>query len=137
MSLKAFHLFFITISTALCFFLLLWGIWDYRATGAVFSLGLAALGVIGLLLLVPYFKWFRKKARDLSAALAVFFGSAVLAPSAAQACATCYTDPDSPLTKGAIVGVAVLGAIVVTVLGLIVAVARSWIKRARTLSLRF
>ena len=138
MSLKAFHLFFISVSTLLCFFLILWGIWDFRATGTYFSLGLAGFGVVGLLLLIPYFKWFRKKAQNLSIGLAGLMAPAMIfSSSTAEACGVCFTDPDSSLTKGAIMGVVVLGAIIVTVLALIVVVARSWIKRARHLSLRF
>lgn len=138
MSLKAFHLFFITISTLLCAFLIVWGIWDYRASGTGFSLGLAGFGVVGLLLLVPYFKWFQKKARGLSLGLAALSASAlVLAASRAEACGVCFSDPNSSLTKGALMGVAFLGLVIVTVLCLIVAVARSWIKRAKHLSLRF
>ncbi len=134
MSLKVFHLFFISVSAALCFFLLIWGMWDYRATGTVFSLVLAGIGALGLLALVQYFKWFRKKWRVLPVGLVAL---GLLVSNRAEACAVCATDPNSPLTKGAIIGVAFLGIVIVTVLALIVVVARTWMKRARQLHVSF
>jgi len=138
MSLKTFHLFFISICSALCFFLMIWGMWDYKGTGTVFSLVLGGIGALGLLALVQYFKWFRKKWRVLPVGL-VSLGLSIglLASSRAEACAVCTTDPNSPLTKGAIIGVAFLGVVIVTVLALIVSVARSWMKRARHLHTSF
>ena len=68
-----------------------------------------------MLLLIPYFKWFRKKAQSLSLGLAGLSASAmILGASTAEACGVCFTDPNSSLTKGALMGVVVLGAIIIT-----------------------
>jgi hypothetical protein len=49
------------------------------------------------------------------------------------ACSVCFGDPNSPMTHGAIAGVAVLLGIVVGVMGGILAVAVFWNRRARLL----
>ena len=49
------------------------------------------------------------------------------------ACAACFGDPNSPLSKGAIAGVATLMACVGLVLAGIVAVALTWARRARAI----
>lgn len=137
MSLRAFHLFFIAVSTLLSLFLIGWGVVDYRATGASIGIVLAIAGVVGLLLLVGYFRWFQRKNLGKLSTVLGLVTAGVLHLSTipfAQACSVCYNDPDSPLTKGAITGVLVLFGVIVTVLGLILTLALSWIKRARTLS---
>ncbi len=135
MSLKAFHIFFISICSLLSLFLIVWGIWDFQVTRTGLSLGLAILGGLGLVLLTRYLKWFRQKIKDIVIGLAVGLAGGFLGwITKAQACAVCFQDPDSLMTKGALTGVAVLLAIVVTVLVLIALVARSWIKRAHKMS---
>ena len=137
MSLRSFHLFFIGVSTLLCLFLMLWGLWSFKVSGSYEGLGLGILGIAGMIGLVQYLKWFRKKDfSSLKALVAVLLTGYLLGDAVpAQACSVCFGDPTSLLTKGAIMGVLVLLAIVVTILGLIIAVARSWIKRAKTLSI--
>ena len=49
----------------------------------------------------------------------------------AWACSVCYGDPESPLTKGALGGVIVLGGIVYTLLLGFVGVGAYWMVRAR------
>lgn len=51
------------------------------------------------------------------------------------ACASCFGAPDSDQVKSAKIGVLVLLAVIVPVLGAIAFVARTWAKRARTLDL--
>jgi hypothetical protein len=50
------------------------------------------------------------------------------------ACATCFGDPESPLTKGALMGVYVLVGVVGFVLSGIVATGACWIQRSRRLA---
>ena len=141
MSLRAFHLFFIVISTLLALFMLGWGIYDYRATGESLGIFLAVVGALGLMGLVKYFRWFQSKHFEKLSMLTFGFLSAAWLSfgnsSVAQACAVCYSDPDSPMTKGALTGVLVLLAVIVTVLSLIFALALSWVKRAKSLSMHF
>ena len=61
MSLKAFHIFFIAASIVLCGVVATWGVRDFRQSGDVGGLGLAALCVLlGLALIVYGLKVFRK-----------------------------------------------------------------------------
>jgi hypothetical protein len=52
----------------------------------------------------------------------------------ALACAVCFGDPDSPLTKGALMGVYVLVGVVGFVLLSIAATGVYWIQRSRRLT---
>ena len=56
---------------------------------------------------------------------------AAVAPSPAQACAVCFGDPASPLTKGADAGVMFLLGVVMVVLAMFASVFLYWMKRAR------
>jgi|SRR5215831_6578153 len=136
MSLRTFHLFFIGASALLSLFLLGWGIYDFKVTGESLGLGLSLLGAAGVALLTAYYRWFRQKYSKLTPLLAAsgLFCLSITQSRWASACATCFVDPDSPLTKGALMGVLVLALIIVGVLAGIVYIAYSWHKRARLLS---
>lgn len=54
--------------------------------------------------------------------------------SPALACAVCFGDPESPLTKGALMGVYVLVGVVSFVLAGITATGVFWIQRSRRLA---
>lgn len=56
-----------------------------------------------------------------------------VAPPSASACAVCFGDPESPLARGAIVGMTVLLAVTALVLGAVAFVGGYWIIRARRL----
>ena len=60
--------------------------------------------------------------------------SLVFWSDALWACAVCFGDPESSLTKGAVAGVLVLVGIIVSVLGGIAGMALFWAKRARMLA---
>ena len=67
-------------------------------------------------------------------AIAVSIVVAMLSsPEIVQACSVCYGDPDSPMTKGAMWGVIVLGIIVYGVLFSVAFIGATWIMRARKL----
>jgi len=58
----------------------------------------------------------------------------LLAQSSVSACAVCFGDPDSKLTKGAFAGVLVLFGIIATVLAGLVGTGFYWSKRSRMLA---
>lgn len=136
MSLRAFHLFFITVSGLLSLFLVVWGLYDFKATGAGMGLGLSLLGTVGVVLLAVYFRWFRQKYPKLTPMLlaTLVFGLSMAESPWVAACATCYLDPEHPLTKGAIMGVLVLAAIIVGVLIGIAYIGYSWHRRAKLMA---
>lgn len=136
MSLRAFHLFFITISGLLSLFLVVWGLYDFKATGAGMGLGLSLLGTVGVVLLAVYFRWFRQKYPKLTPMLltTLAVGLSLTSPRLALACATCYLDPNHPMARGAIMGVVVLGVIIVGVLIGIAYTGYSWHRRAKMLA---
>ncbi|HYB99024.1 MAG TPA: hypothetical protein VEC57_07785 [Candidatus Limnocylindrales bacterium] len=53
------------------------------------------------------------------------------APSAATACAVCFGDPNSPLSKGADAGVLFLLGVVVVVLAMFASLFLYWMRRMR------
>lgn len=61
MSLKAFHTFFILVSTLFAFGLGLWGLLDNHRTGALETLLLGVLGLVGGGVLIAYELWFLRK----------------------------------------------------------------------------
>jgi len=136
MSLRSFHLFFITVCGLLSLFLMVWGLYDYKTVGESMGLGLSLLGTVGVVLLSVYFRWFRHKYPKLTPMLLALgvLGISLAQPRWAAACATCYTDPNNPLTKGALMGVAVLAAIIISVLVGIAYIGYSWNKRAKFLA---
>lgn len=109
MSLKLFHVVFITLSTLLCLFMVIWGTGSYRSSHEAFSIALAVMGVLGILLLVPYGRWFWRKMKHLP-----------------LACLVCYGDPASPMTHGLVIGVLFLVGVVGFVLATILIVALRW-----------
>lgn len=137
MSLRKFHIFFISISSLLCFGLIFWGVWNFKTTGNLQSLGLTAFGAVGTVLLAAYLKWFLKKySKLMSMGFAAMVGTMSVGYSPQLlACSVCFTDPDSPMTRSALLGVLFLGGVIVSVLVSIVFVARSWVKRAQSLNI--
>lgn len=65
-SLKAFHVFFIFISTALSAGFGAWGVRDYLHSGDGLILTLAVGSFLGGILLVWYSKWFLRKLKNVS-----------------------------------------------------------------------
>ena len=66
MSLKAFHVVFITLAVALVLWLGWWSVGEARDTGRMSWWGLAALCAAGAVGLVAYEAWFLRKTRGLS-----------------------------------------------------------------------
>lgn len=131
MSLKAFHIFFISVSLVLSVGLLVWGVQGYRHSGDPGSLGLAGVGLVTMGLLVPYFIWFRKKMKTLTVLLLSFFPLAY--PFAASACPVCFGDPNALMTKGMKLGILFLIVVVGGVLAAILGIGLSWARRAKAI----
>ena len=70
--------------------------------------------------------------RCLTVALAIVAPLGFVSPT--LACSVCFGDPDSPLTKGALMGVYVLVGVVGFVLLSIAATGVYWIQRSRRLT---
>jgi hypothetical protein len=66
MSLKKFHVFFITVSVGLCAFFGVWCVVRYREAGGFSYAGLAALSAGAVVGLVVYELWFLKKMRGVN-----------------------------------------------------------------------
>jgi len=64
MSLRAFHIVFITICTLLWAFLVAWGFW-FAPEGSGLAMGMGITGIIGLLLMPVYGIYFLRKAAKL------------------------------------------------------------------------
>lgn len=66
MSLKAFHVFFITVCAIFTLSFGAWGIRSYMQTSEVSHLLMGILSLVATGLLVWYFKWFLKKLKNVS-----------------------------------------------------------------------
>ena len=66
MSLKAFHVVFIFVSTALTVGFGFWSIRDYLHSGNPASLAMAIGAFVGFVVLVWYARWFLRKLKHLS-----------------------------------------------------------------------
>jgi hypothetical protein len=66
MSLRIFHVIFITVCIALSIFVAVWGVREYLATRSLGALGLAGIFVLGGALLVVYAGKAFGKLKDLS-----------------------------------------------------------------------
>ena len=104
MTLRGFHLLFITASTALALGLAAWCLRHGIPLGA---LGATAVAV----LLVVYGVWFRRKARTLVIAGVLW----LLAADAAQACEVCFGKASGGMIDGARMGVFLLVGVTVAV----------------------
>lgn len=91
--------------------------------------GAAVLFAVGLMV---YGVYFLRKLRDIGyMAIAPIASLLVAWPSTAEACATCFGDPDSPLTKGMNVGILVLLGFTVVVLAAFATLFLYWARRHR------
>jgi hypothetical protein len=118
MSLKAFHIVFVTLSCLLCFGFSGWSWQNYRNGGDVAMLALSIAALVAGLALLVYGRWFwrkitaadedrrrrRGKIHTLCVALTMSTG-VQLAQGELLACAACYGDAEGPLIDGARMGV--------------------------------
>lgn len=66
MSLKAFHIFFVIVSTLLCVLVGLWGLREYQTAGGVEMIWLSTASLVLGVLLVVYGFWFLRKLKNVS-----------------------------------------------------------------------
>ena len=64
MSLKAFHVVFIIISIVLTAWFGWWGVNSYRNSADVSHLVMGVLSIVGMVVLIIYFRWFLKKLKN-------------------------------------------------------------------------
>jgi hypothetical protein len=107
MSLKFFHIVFITISTLLCLVVGIWALGAYRADGSTTWIALSASAFVGGGLLVVYGTRFLQKFRKLGVAGLLAAGT-LGAPADALACAVCIGNTQSSLVDGMNAGILAL-----------------------------
>ena len=132
MSLRYFHIVFISISTVFAAGFAVWALRDYQLTGNTTNLTLGIIAAAALLPILYYAGWFWRKSKKYVALAAL----TVLIPDVSFACAVCFGDPNSLMTKGALWGVGFLGIVIVAVLIVIGAVAYRWARRDSEMMLR-
>ncbi len=131
MSLKAFHIFFISISTLLGVVLIVWGFGEYLRQRSVTGLSTGITGLVIFILLVPYLKWFQQKMRRILPILLFAIVSVFSNASPLWGCPVCYGDPSSPLTRSVKGGILFLAVVIIGLLAAILGIALSWAKKAR------
>ena len=66
MSLKTFHIVFVTMTTILCVGVGVWAIRDYQSAGDIAALALGIGSLLGSLVLAWYGRWFLRKLKNIS-----------------------------------------------------------------------
>lgn len=116
MSLKVFHIVFVVLSTITAVGFGFWEIEAFRSGGGRGDLILGILSLACGVLLMAYGQWFLKKSRKMILVLGAVLGSSGIASDCVWACSVCFGNPDSPIVRGARMGVIALLAVVVPVL---------------------
>ena len=118
MSLKAFHIVFVALSSLLCFGFAGWSVNQYRSGGGGGSLALGLAAAAAGVALLVYGRWFwskittrdeelrrrRKNLRKLPVALGVLLAGHVL-DSGTRACTSCFGEAAGPMIDAARLGV--------------------------------
>jgi len=107
MSLRFFHILFITVSSLMCLVVGVWAIDAYRTDGAASWMALAALAFAGGGVLVVYGNRFLQKTRKLGVAALAAAGT-LGAPVDLFACAVCLGNTNSSLRDGMNAGILAL-----------------------------
>ena len=107
MSLKFFHILFITLSSVMSIVVGVWALDAYGEDGSAMWLGLAVLAIGGSVGLVFYGTRFLHKMRKLGIAMFVVAGT-LAAPGDVLACAVCLGNTHSPLRDGMNMGILAL-----------------------------
>lgn len=120
MSLKIFHIFFVSVVLCLSLFLVIYGVRE--GTPPLFLFG----GFL-FVLLIPYLYWFRKKMAKLS----LLFISVLFSANDLLACSVCFGDPNSLMVHGTKMGILFLVGLISLLLTTITAVGFSWYRRSQ------
>ena len=110
MSLKAFHIVFVIVTTILSLFVALWGIREFAEQQSTGGLILALVFLAAAIGLMVYGKRVWAKFKELPVLLLVLF--TLVFANVAQACPVCYGAPGDPMVKGTNNGVWVLLGVV-------------------------
>lgn len=115
MSLRSFHVLFISVCILFCIGFGVWLVLEYRHSPEESTRAMGVLSALGALGLVIYLQWFLKKYKTASF-LSVFLLLA-LSQNEAHACAVCFQDSDPKTTLGFILGTLFLIGITYLTLG--------------------
>ena len=125
MSLRAFHILFVTLSSLLAFAFAGWNLRAYRAADSSEHMLLGAASAAFGLLLIVYGFWFWRKIRSreeeddrrhkLLRKVPVLTLVYVLGTSVASACSVCYGEAEGPMIDAARLGVWLLFGLVLAV----------------------
>jgi hypothetical protein len=107
MSLRFFHILFITLASLMCLVVGIWAIDAYRTDGSASWMALAALAFGGGALLVVYGNRFLQKTRKLGV-VALAAAGTLATPADLFACAVCLGNTHSPLRDGMNAGILAL-----------------------------
>ncbi|MBI2980716.1 MAG: hypothetical protein HYY44_00105 [Deltaproteobacteria bacterium] len=120
MSLKIFHLFFISLVLCLSVFLIIYGVHERTPLLLLF-------GGFLFISLIPYLYWFRKKMGKLS----FFLIPVLFSANDLLACSVCFGDSNSLMVHGTRMGILFLvGLISLLLMGMTV-IGFSWYKRSK------
>ena len=122
MSLKTFHIVFVTLSTLVAFLFTGWSVhyWSVQGDGSYLAMGIASALLGGLL--IPYGIWFwrkittreeedRRRRKNIHP-VPVMVSVWLLGNRAAMACQVCYGDAEGPMIDAARLGVFLLFGLV-------------------------
>jgi len=113
-SLKAFHIVLISLSSVLSLLFGGWSAHAWRVSGDGVYLALAIVSFLLAAGLAIYIVWFAKKVRPL-AALSVIPLTWLTASGPAEACTVCYGQAEGPMIDAARLGVYLLFALVLSI----------------------
>ncbi|MCB0406311.1 MAG: hypothetical protein KDD51_16135 [Bdellovibrionales bacterium] len=133
MSLRAFHIFFVTIASLFCLWFGLWSYDEFSVTHGRLSLVFAFSSAIGGVALLFYLNWFVRRTRQWTALLVPVLLAHCFSGNSALACAVCFGAKDSAMVQGANAGIGFLLAIICVVLVAFASLFIVWIRRAQKL----
>lgn len=128
MSLKAFHIFFITLSALMCLGVSGWNFSAWLAGGAVSHLAAAAGWAAAAVALSVYGGRFLRKFRSLG-----YMAAAIATLSWAEqaaACSVCFGNPESPMTKSMVAGIWLMLGVIGTLLAAFAGLFLYWAYRS-------
>jgi len=137
MSLKNFHIVFISVSLLVTIGFGLWAFQEYRQSRELEDLLLGITALLMLVALACYGRWFWRKLGRMPepAVLIATLGLSLyqLAPRSVEACSVCFKNPDSELVKGAQAGVLFLAIVIYALLTGMLVLVYTWYRRSRSL----
>lgn len=115
MSLRAFHILFISVCILFCIGFGVWLVLEYRHSPEESTRAMGVLSAMGALGLLAYLRWFLRKYKTSQLLPALLL--LTLSQNEAWACAVCFQDSDPKTTLGFILGTLFLIGITYFTLG--------------------